>query len=306
MNVTFDNPNFLMALVVLPFLLLLHFLLLHRRRKIALKFANFEAIARIKGVDLLSKNITLLFLTAVTAAALILALSGMQLQTTMDSSSFSFVIALDASRSMEANDMLPTRFEVAKKTALDFVQNSAPGTRIGVISFAGNAFIEQEVLDDREKTADVIRKIPMSAVGGTDLYEAVLTGTTLLKNEESRAIILLSDGRINVGNVGTLIDYANANSVMVHTIGIGTIEGGNTTYGMSTVDEETLKAIALNTQGTYHNARNSEELERAFQEILALKMRKVSFHLEPYLIGLSLILIILQFILFNTRFSSIP
>ena len=98
----FAKPVYLLLLVCIPLVILIHFITLRKKRTNALVFANFEAIARVKGIDLLSKNIFVLFVTIIIIVLLVFSLSGIKINRTLYSSSSSFVIALDSSKSMEA------------------------------------------------------------------------------------------------------------------------------------------------------------------------------------------------------------
>ncbi len=304
--ITFTKPAFLIFLIVIPILIIIHFIMLKRKRSHALIFANFEAIARVKGIDILSKNISMLILTAIITTLLIFSLAGITLHRTLESSSFSFVLAIDASRSMEAIDISPNRFEVAKETASIFVDRTAPGTEIGVISFSGNAFIETPPINDKTILKQIIKNIPLSSIGGTDLYEAVITAANLLDKEDAKAVILLSDGRINIGTIDDAVAYADKNDLVVHTVGLGTPEGGNTSFGFSKLDEDSLKGLSFNTEGKFFRAQNKEELQQSFSEIIDLRVKRVSFDLTPYTLLLALILLIAEYILGNTRYRIFP
>ena len=165
MIVYFAKPNFLLLLGLVPLIILIHFIVLRRKRAFALKFANFEALARVKGVDLLSKNIVVLIITILMIILLTFSLSGISMNRVIYSSSSSFVIAVDTSRSMEAIDISPNRLEAAKDAALSFVEGLPAGSRVGIISFSGNAFIEQEVTDDKTLLRQGIGRIQLSSVG---------------------------------------------------------------------------------------------------------------------------------------------
>jgi Ca-activated chloride channel family protein len=306
MEFTFSHPQYLLLLFALPLLFFIHFLSLGNKKKRALKFANFDAIARIQGVDFFSKNVVILFLNLVIATLIIFAVSGLTFSTTAKSSSFSFVIAIDSSESMEANDFLPDRITVAKETAVDFVDSAPLGFRAGIISFSGSSRIEKDVTDRKDELRTAINGINIGGFGGTDVYEAILTASNLLKNEESKAIILLSDGQINAGNVDEAIDYANYNQVVVHTIGMGTKEGGMTEYAISKLDEDSLKSLSYNTGGNYFSAENKENLSNAFLEMYALTDRKVAISLADYLLIFSVILLVFEFFLTNTRYLNLP
>lgn len=306
MIITFAKPVYLVFLTIVPVLVFMHFYLIKRKKKVALKFANFDAISRVEGVDLLSKNIFMLILTSLIVVLLIFSLADMKVIRTIPTSSFSFAIAIDASRSMEATDFTPSRLEAAKSSALSFVDATPTGTKIAVVSFSGNSFIEQSLTDDKILIKQAINNIPLSMIGGTDLAEAVITSTNLLKGEDAKSIILMSDGQINIGSIDEAVSYANDNNVIVHAIAIGTVEGGNTTYGLSKLDEDSLKALSYNTNGKFFNAVNKEELSRSYQELMNLKTKAISQSISDYLLIASVILIVLEFILLNSKFKGLP
>ena len=146
----------------------------------------------------------------------------------------------------------------------------------------------------------------MSSIGGTDLYEAVITSTNMLVGQENKAIILLSDGQINVGSLEDVFDYANDHDVLINTIAIGTKEGGATSIAISKVDEDSLKSVAYNTGGTFFSAVDEESLSESFSNILELTERKVSIPLFSYLLISVVILFVIGFFLSNTRYLNLP
>lgn len=305
MDFTFSHPQYLFLLFLVPLLFFMHFWTLSTKKKRALKFANFEAIARIEGIDFFSKNVFILFLNVILILSMIFAVSGLTLHTTKESSSFSFVIAIDSSQSMEANDLSPNRISVAKETAVNFVDSAPLDIKMGVISFSGGSKIEKDMTKRKDELKSAINRIELSGYGGTDLYEAVLTSSNLLNKESFKSVILLSDGQINVGNIDDAINYANDNNVIVHTIGVGTKEGGETEYGLSKLDEDSLKSLAYNTHGVYFNAENKENLSQSFLDVLKLTQRKVSIELFDYLVLFSIALIIIEFVLSNTKYTNL-
>lgn len=306
MEISFTHPVYLSFLVLIPIIIFIHFLSLRYKGGQAIRFANFEAIAKIRGIDLFSKNIVILVLTIAISVVLILALSGLTVQRTMSASSFSYVIALDSSKSMEADDLFPNRMEIAKQTATEFVENTPAGTFIGVVSFSGNTLIEQELTQDKALVKRAINDVAIKFISGTDLFEAIITSTNLLKPEDAKSIVLLSDGQINIGDLSDAIEYANKHGIMVHSIALGTLEGGMTTYGLSRVDEESLKSVAYNTNGKFFRARTVDEISESLSQILDYKIKNVSFNLTHRLMLIALILFIMEFILINTRYRVFP
>lgn len=306
MEISFTHPYYLFLLVVVPLIIFIHFISLRHKGGYALRFANYEAISKIRGIDLYSKNIFILILTMLISVLLVFSLSGFTIQRTMSASSFSFVIAIDSSTSMEADDMFPDRITVAKNTALNFIDIVPAGTRFGIVSFSGNALIEQGMSGEKSLIKNAINNIGLSLISGTDLYEGIITSTNLLISEDAGAVILLSDGQINVGDLDDAIEYANINDVLVHSIAIGTQEGGQTSYGLSKVDEDSLKAVAFNTNGKFFKATNSDELMNSFNDILEYEVRNVSFNLSRHFLVVALLLFILEYVLINTRYRIFP
>jgi len=247
----------------------------------------------------------MLFLNSFIALLMIFAVSGLTVQVSMESSSFSFVIAIDTSESMEADDLFPNRATVAKETAIDFIDATPLGVNFGVVSFSGNTYVEQEMTEDKVEIKNVINNIEVEGWGGTDLYEAVITSIKLLQDEEHKAIIVLSDGQINVGRIEHIIDYAQKNNVIIHCIAVGTKEGGKTPYAISKLDEESLMSISYNTGGNYFLAEDKETISQSFSDILKLTNKKVSIKLFNYLVLFAMFLFIVEFFLINTKYFNI-
>lgn len=301
MYLEFSHSPYLIFFLAVPLLFGIYLITLRVSRRKALQFANFEAIARVKGIDIFSKNIFSFILSAVILVLIILSLSGMTLHTVIKASSFSFVIAIDSSKSMSAVDVLPTRLDAAKEFSANFIRTAPISTRIGVISFSGSSMIEQELTDNKDLTISAIKNIGLREVEGTDLDEAVITSTNLLRGENGKSIILVGDGQINVGKIQDAIDYANKNDVIINAIGVGTLEGGRTDAGFSKLEEDTLKALAFNTGGKYILYNNTD-----INGIFNLALREVGIDLSAYLLMAALVLFILQYFLANTRFKIFP
>jgi Ca-activated chloride channel family protein len=303
---SFSQPQYLVLLFGVPLLFLIHFFSLGNKKKKALRFANFDAISRIEGIDFFSKNVVMLVLNIFIIACLAFAASGLTFHTFMQSSSFSYVIAIDTSNSMEADDFSPNRMAVAQKTASDFVDNAPFDVDMAVISFSGSSVIEQDLTDRKLELKNAISGIKVREVGGTDVYEAILTSSNLLQYEEHKAAILLSDGQVNVGSVDDAIDYANRRGVIIHTIGMGTKEGGMTEYALSKLDEEALQSMAYHTGGVYASGENQKDLTTAFSNIFQLTERKVAINLSGYLLLFAILLFVLNFFLSNTKYINFP
>ncbi len=306
MYFTFTDPKYLFVLLAIPFIIFVYLLSLKNTKKKALKFANFNAIAKVRGVSFFSRNIVTTILSIIVITLMTLSASGMVLHTQAYASSFSFVLAIDVSRSMEAKDLAPTRLDASKETAKDFVDLSPITTRFGVVSFSGNAYIHQDVTEKKGLVKESIDGVEISSIEGTDIYEVVITATNLLKGETGGSIILMSDGQMNVGEVDDAVDYANRQDVIINTIGIGTLEGGETRYGTSRLNEEVLKALAYNTEGEFYPAQDKTGLTNSMEDIMKLSQKKISVDLSGYLLFAAIIAFFVDYILVNSRYRLLP
>jgi len=306
MYITFTDSRYLFLLLLIPLIIFIYVLTLRNSKKKALKFANFEAIARVKGVSFFSKEIITTILSSLIIFLFVLSAAGITLHRQAYASSFSFVIAVDVSRSMEARDIFPTRLDASKETAKSFVDAIPATTRVGIVSFSGNTYIHQDITDKKDLMKDAIDIIDISAIEGTDIYEVIITSTNMLRGEEGGSIILFSDGQMNVGELDNAIKYANRNNVIVNTVAVGTTAGGQTLYGTSKLNEDLLKALAYNTEGNYFQTTNKEALLQSVDQILELTKKEVSIDISDYMILAGIILFVLEYLLINSRYKLLP
>ncbi len=305
-QIVFTKSIYLFFLVIIPLIIFIHFFSLKKQRYRALRFANFDAIARIRGIEFFSKNLVMLVLTLSILASLIFSLAGAEVLTEIKASPHSFVIAIDTSQSMSADDFSPNRMEAAKKVAAEFVDFSPIESKMGIISFSGNSLIEQEMTTSKPQLREAISGIFLSGVGGTDIYGAVTSGTNLLVNEESGVIILMSDGQLNVGSIEEAIEYANQKGVVVHTLAIGTEEGGEAIYGTSKLEKEALQALAYNTGGNFYESFDEISLSNSLRNAYEESKIKIRLNIQDYLLVFAAVLIFLQYYLMNTRYKVLP
>ena len=316
-SLTFTNPFYLWLLVSIPLLIITHFFVLNYLNRRAVKFANFEAVKRVTGsklelknVKTVSKNRLLLIIRTFVLLFLIISIAGPVLWYSGQSSEFDFVIAIDASSSMLADDFYPYRLDSARKASSLFVNNIKARTKIGVVSFAGTSFVEQDLTDELRKAETAINNIRIKKTGGTDIGGAITTSSNLLLTEKNaRVIILLTDGQSTVGTlIDEAIEYANKNYITINTIGIGTEEGGTFIKSnlLSKLDEPTLIEIAQKTGGKYYRADSKESLTNAFEEISESSQKKISVDLSMGLIMITLALLLIEWGMINTKYRTLP
>lgn len=304
---TFYRPELLLLLFIIPVLIFIHINSLRTAKKKAIKFANFEAIKKITGVELFSKNITILYLNIFIVLLLTLAIAGINVTQEVNASQMSFVMVIDSSRSMGVNDISPSRLEVAKKAAIDFLEMVPEKTRIGIVSFSGNAVIQTEITDDKVLLKKAINDIELQTTGGTDVLNALITASNLLIREDARAIIFMSDGDVNVNSVQEIVDYTNKNRILIHSLGIGTEEGGTDVTGATyKLSRETLQVISENTGGKYYGIKNLEEFYYSLENIIQVTKKKAILDLSFYFLIIALVILVFNFYLINNRFRMFP
>jgi len=276
MYLTFENPIYLWFLFAVPLFIVSHFFFLRQSKSKAMKFANFEALKRVTGDKLLTKNMTHLVLRVLVIFGLVIAVSGTTLWYKGESSTISYVIAMDTSASMSSSDIKPSRFEAAKLYAADFVDSYSARTRFGLVSFSGVTLIEKYPLDSKTEIKIAIENLDISRTGGTDVPGAIITSTNMLLSEREmgRSIIIISDGVNTLGafisdSVKEAVNYAVSNQVVIHAVGIGTDSGPigylPEYYNISSsYDEDLLKNLAERTGGNYVYASSADDLLQAF------------------------------------------
>lgn len=134
------------------------------------------------------------------------------------------IIALDVSNSMLAQDYSPNRIERAKLAVSKLVDRLG-SDRIGLIIFAGDAFVQLPVTTDYVSAKIFLNTINTGSVPrqGTALGQAILTGirSFSLDTPDSRAIILITDGENHEDDAVAAAAEAKAQGIEVHCVGIG-------------------------------------------------------------------------------------
>lgn len=208
------------------------------------------------------------------------------------------IVAIDTSRSMLATDVKPNRLGRAKLAVLDLVP-LLQGDRIGLVPFAGTAFLESPLTMDYAAFERAVRSVEVGIIprGGTALARAIDTSLEGFDAREGKyeALILITDGEDHEGDVQAAAQRAKDQGVKVFTIGIGTDEGELLPLGAggfvkdrsgqvvkSRLDEETLKQIALTTGGAYvRGIGPSLGLDQVFREHIApMERREVASALQ--------------------------
>ncbi len=319
MEIEFSRPVLLLLFASYPFIIFFHFFVFKNLKQRAFRFANFEAIKRINGGNLVknrrrtfvSKNIPLLILRLTALGVLILGIAGITFITNGLKVNDKIVIALDTSSSMLADDFNPNRLEAAKISLVDFLNNFSAHLSVGLVTFSGIAIVNHEITDNKKEIISAIQNVSISDVGGTDIGLAIVTSVNAFPKPccEGDAVILITDGRSTVGTpVSFGVSYAKQKDVKVFTMGIATKRGGRflNLESVSTLDEAALKMIANETGAEYFPIRNENSFDEGLSEIMQPRKEKIKHHYDIYFALAGLALLLVEWVLSNTRYSAIP
>lgn len=204
------------------------------------------------------------------------------------------ILCMDVSGSMASKDILPTRFEVAKQVAEQFIV-SRPVDRIGIVIFSGEAFSQVPLTTDKNMLVTQIRSLESRSylADGTVIGEGLATAVDRLSKStsKSKVIILLTDGKEDPPETRlidplTALEIAKSQGVKVYTIGMGAIPSniveitGNETTprkdpAIDFIDEQLLRRIADETGGRYFRAKDRDALENIYGQIDKMEKSKV-------------------------------
>ncbi len=291
----FANPQYLYLIVLIPALWLLFILASRNRRKRLARFGNPELLKSLMP-SVSRGRVRLKFILLLFALFfMILGLSRPQFGSKLreqKSQGVEMMLVVDLSNSMMAEDFEPNRLERTKH-AINRLFEGMDQDRVGLVAFAGDAQVQLPITSDyRMAQAYTSRLSPsLVSVQGTDIGKGI--DLALLsyseKEDESRVMILITDGENHDQSALDAAQRANAQGVKIFTIGIGTPEGAPITIDgefirdsngdivVTKLGEEMLREIATITQGAYVRATNqSLGLEEIVAEINRMEKGELS------------------------------
>lgn len=276
---TFSYPFMLVAAVVLTAAAVAGYVALHRRRAAALA-----------STGLLTQRTTrhlpyVFFLLAL--PVLLVGAARPEATVKVPRASGTVMLVVDASNSMTATDLEPSRLGAAQQAATEFVKAQPDTVDIGVVVFGQTALNTQVPTDDHDEAIAAINRLKPG--GGTSLGQAILAALSAIVGEpvtlpaedqppadlgywRSATIVLLSDGENTGGpDAEQAALVASDAGVRIETVGIGT-ERGTTIevdgYELATaLNADVLTMIADATGGSYHAAGDPESLRAATRSI---------------------------------------
>ena len=189
-------------------------------------------------------------------------------------------IALDISHSMLANDLKPNRLTRAKNLAQQIVE-SLEGNRVGLILFAGEAYMFMPLTNDVTSAISFVQaaNTNMAPTQGTAIAAAINLALTSFdeENDAAKSIVLISDGEDHEQEIDEAAEKAKEENVFIFTVAIGTGEGtylpglGQDNYLFdengkpvkSIVNTKMLKSISDATKATAFNLSTERNIDQA-------------------------------------------
>ncbi|MCF8464273.1 MAG: VWA domain-containing protein [Flavobacteriales bacterium] len=238
---------------------------------------------------------------------------------------FELMICLDVSNSMLAEDLTPNRLERAKQ-AISRLVDRLKNDKIGVVVFAGEAYIQLPMTVDHSAAKLFLRSIDTDIVPtqGTAIGKAIelAMGSFSANSKANKSIIVITDGENHEDDALEQAAAAAELGIKVHTIGIGSVDGapiptyvrgqmlgyrkdrtGNTV--VTKLNETMLQQVAAAGEGTYVRANNSktglnalmDELEGMQREEFESKMFTSYEDRFQYFIAVALLLLLVEVLL---------
>ena len=277
---SFGEPLFLLALVLVPLLVLAYRAHERRRQARAEAFATAPLLASVAPRTPGWRRHAPLAVYALALAALVVALAKPQTTVAVPVERASIMLTTDLSGSMQATDVTPNRLQAARSAASDFLAKVPARIRVGLVTFNQNAHTLQTPTTDRQAVRDALATIEPS--GGTATGEALAAALANLERrgadgkQAPGAIVLLTDGASTRGrDPEDLARRAKRLKIPIYTVALGTPQGtieverpdGSTRTEPVPPDPASLRRIAELSGGRFFEAADAETLSAVYEQL---------------------------------------
>ena len=324
----FEHIIYFYGLLAIPIMLVLVIWYFVSRKNKLKKLGEAKLVSNLIPYSSKRKRIIKVILFMLGFSSLIVALCNLQTGsklTEVKREGADIIVCLDVSNSMLAQDLSPNRLTRAKY-ALEKMIDGLQGDRLGLVIFAGEAYVQLPITIDYSAAKLFLESIGpgMVPVQGTNIEAAIEKASESFSNDEgkNRAIILITDGENHSSEAIAAAEKAGKNGIMINTIGIGSEKGvpiplvengvvkgyrkdreGQTV--ITKLNSEVLKIIAGKANGVYVQASQADiglgavldkigELDKAQLENKMYTDYEDQFQ---WFLGLALILFFIEFLI---------
>lgn len=290
----FADPLWLFAgLVVIAGMLWLYHRLDLRQRAALAEFASSHLLAKLTASFSPGRRFVKRLLFVAALACTFIALARPQLGYHWEEEKqrgIDILFAIDTSKSMLTQDVTPDRLTRAKLAIIDLVKK-LDGDRVGLIAFAGDAFLQAPLTLDDDAFLESLDAIDTSTIprGGTDVASAIQEAQVAFSKETKnrKILVLVTDGEDLEARGIDAARAAAKDGLIIYTVGVGSPSGGlipitsanggtdfvkdaSGQFVKSHLDESTLKQIAEATGGTYQPlGQQGQGLQAIYDQALA-------------------------------------
>lgn len=322
----FANAYFLHMLWIIPVLILFYALAFKAKKRAMARFGNLDLLKKLSRNTSRGRQTAKIALILTSLLFFILALSRPQIGSKIEQvkrEGVDVIVAMDVSKSMLARDIPPSRLSKAKHEVENFIDHLR-GDRIGLIAFAGDAFVQCPLTLDygAAKIFLDIMEPDLIPTPGTAVGKAIEKAIEAFdqKERKHKVLVLITDGEDHGGDVMKVAEEAERQGIVIYTVGIGSPKGepipASESNGgfkkdrsgqvvITKLDELTLEKVALQTNGKYYRASSGEdELDNIYSDIGKMEKKELgSFQFSQfedrfqYFIAIALVLLLIEFLL---------
>ena len=289
MNFQFLHKEFIWLFIAVSLFIILYFLLWKWKRKVIKRIGDASLIKQLissYSPALFGLKFSLLSIAFAAGVVAVMDLRKPGGAEGINRKGIDVMIALDVSKSMMATDLAPNRLERAKQL-IGKLMTAMPNDRIGLVLFAGKAYLQMPLTTDHGAAAMFVSSASPDAVPqqGTVLSEAIKRSAAAFNAAERRfkAVVLISDGEDHDPEAVNTAKELSAQGLMINTVGVGSPDGSyipDPVTGENKIDpatgsaiiskmnEDELKQIASNTNGIYVRLQESDEAVKELQQQL--------------------------------------
>lgn len=298
--IRFGNPVALYALLLIPAALLFFFFVFRWKRQALARFGNAGLVQKLMVGVSTGRQVVKALLLTLALLFFILAVARPQIGTRLEEvkrEGVDILVAVDVSLSMHARDVPPNRLEKAKHEVRSLLRELR-GDRIGIVAFAGDAFLHCPLTLDYGAAKLYLDALEPGLIPepGTAIDRAMEVAMRAFESAEKKykVLVLITDGENHGSAVDPYIEQAEREGVVIFTVGIGSPDGvpiplydnfdrqtgfkkdRSGDVVVTRLDEVTLEKIALQTGGKYYRATTGEqELKRIYEEIAQMEKKEL-------------------------------
>ncbi len=298
--IRFGNESLFFLFLLIPAIVVFYFYVFRWKKDAMARFGNMDLVKKLSSSVSRRRQIFKAVLLVFGLAFIILALMRPQIGTKLEEvkrEGLDIFIALDVSKSMLAEDIKPNRLAKAKHEISSFIE-MLKGDRIGLVAFAGEAFVQCPLTLDygAAKTFLDIMEPDLIPEPGTNLTEAISVAMKSFEGQDRKykVLVLITDGEDHGDDVLEITKAADREGLIIYTVGIGSPKGvpipeydryGNKAFKkdragnviLTKLDYITLEKIALSSGGKYYQSVTGEtKLERIYEEVSKMEKKELA------------------------------